>query len=51
MNTKQAEIKTDIAKMENRIILAVFAAVGLGTALIGIGLAILGFIQAGAGTP
>lgn len=42
MNTKQAEYKTDIARLaeenakrETRIILAVFGAVALGTAILG----------------
>ncbi len=52
MNTKQQEYKTDIAKLENRIVIVVLGAVGLATALLGVGLAVLGmFIQAGAGTP
>ena len=52
MNTKQQEYKTDIAKLENRIVIVVLGAVGLATALIGVGMTFLAFfIQAGAGTP
>ncbi len=53
MSTTQAEYRTDIERLrsdmvrgDTLIILAVFIAVGLATALLGIGTAILGFIQA-----
>lgn len=36
MNTKQAEYKTDIAKLENRIVFVVLGAVGLATAVLGL---------------
>ncbi len=58
INTKQTEYKTDIARLteemskrEARLLITVISVVALGTVLLGIGIVVLGFIQAGVDAP